>query len=112
MLLSSLVSEYLPKCVLGSPHMPIGNWTPPPFINIDGAYINETRQGAWGFIIRDHYGCPILVGSGNAGQVHNAMMAEAWLPRRLWNRPMNMARVQLEMDSSLLKEAICTKNPL
>jgi len=32
--------------------------------------------GAWGFIIHDYTGECVLVGAGNEGRIHDALMAE------------------------------------
>jgi hypothetical protein len=47
-------------------------------INTDGAFVQETRVGAWGFTIRDHTGDTIVSGAGNAGHVHDVLTAKAW----------------------------------
>lgn len=66
-------SNCVPKKIPGQQHMSTESWTPPPEgllkINIDGTYVKETRQVAWGFIIREHAGYPVLAGCGNGGQV-------------------------------------------
>lgn len=39
--------------------------------------MQATKNGAWGFIVRDFTGDHVLAGAGNAGQLHDALMAEA-----------------------------------
>jgi ribonuclease HI len=46
-------------------------------INIDGAFCDKERKGAWGFVIRDSDGQGVLAGSSNPLAVHNALAAEA-----------------------------------
>ena len=45
-------------------------------INFDGAFVQETNVGAWGFVVRDHEGQPVLAGAGNLVMIHNALLAE------------------------------------
>lgn len=56
-------------------------WRPPGGqvlkINIDGAFIKETRKGAWGFIIRYHHGSGVAAGTGALINLHDALQAEA-----------------------------------
>lgn len=50
--------------------------------NIYGVFKQETKASAWGFIIRDHVGLPIITGVGSFTLVHDALMAEKWLANR------------------------------
>lgn len=77
-------------------------------INSDGAYVKETGHGAWGFIIRDHAGDHVVAGAGNTGVVLDALMAEAvsCLKALEMVEMYSISRVQVEVDSSTLKEAI------
>jgi hypothetical protein len=63
-----------------TPVLPSQRWTLPPpeclKINLDGAFKQETKVGAWGFVVRDHEGSAVLAGAGNLGPVHNALLAE------------------------------------
>jgi len=56
-------------------------WKAPPpgqlKINSDGSFIQETMQGSWGFIVRDHEGDGVLAGAGRLGSIPDAMTAEA-----------------------------------
>nr|TKV94595.1 hypothetical protein SEVIR_9G305500v2 [Setaria viridis] len=61
-----------------------------------------------GFIIRDYTGEHVLAGAGNAGQLHDALMAEAvsCLKALETAELYGISHVQLDVDSSVLKEAI------
>ena len=56
-------------------------WKAPPpgqlKINSDGSFIQETLQGSWGFIIRDHEGDGVLAGAGRLGSIPDALTTEA-----------------------------------
>jgi len=56
-------------------------WAAPPEgvwkINVDGAFCAENRNGAWGFVIRDHAGHPSIAGAGCIEVVAEALCAEA-----------------------------------
>ena len=56
------------------------SWQPPPVdvlkINFDGAFKAETKEGAWGFVIRDSDGQAIVPGSGRLYSVVDALLAE------------------------------------
>jgi hypothetical protein len=87
-------------------------WKPPDVgwlkANIDGAFLNETKKGAWGFIIRDHGGQMILAGAGNVNPVHNALMAETMACVKMVEAAemQGISRIQIETDSSQLREAL------
>jgi ribonuclease HI len=56
-------------------------WWPPAGclkINFDGAFAQETNVGAWGFIVRNHEGQPVLAGARNLVMTHNAPLAESY----------------------------------
>jgi hypothetical protein len=65
---------------VAAPVLPSQRWTLPPpeclKINLDGAFKQKTKVGAWGFVVRDHEGSAVLAGAGNLGPVHNALLAE------------------------------------
>ncbi|XP_066354445.1 uncharacterized protein [Miscanthus floridulus] len=44
--------------------------------NYDGAFLPETSQGGWGFIIRDHFGQVMAAGAGATDFLMNAQHAE------------------------------------
>jgi len=69
-------------------------------------YVKETRQGASGFMIRDHNGCPVLAGARNAGQMHDALMTEAPACMKALELANDHAIscIQLETNSSQLRE--------
>jgi hypothetical protein len=73
---------------------PRRSWPPQGFlkINTDGAYVQATKKGAWGFTIRDYTGDHVLAGTGNAGQLQDALTAEASsCLKRLWRLQKCMA---------------------
>jgi hypothetical protein len=47
-------------------------------INTDGAFIQQTKTGGWGFIIRDGDGDHVGSGAGHIGAVSDATHAEAY----------------------------------
>ena len=52
-------------------------WSPPSAglckINVDGAYFQSTRNGGWGFVIRDHNGVML---AGGASPIRGLLSAE------------------------------------
>jgi hypothetical protein len=56
-------------------------WLPPDEgvlkINCDGAFVQSTKKGAWGFVTRDHEHTAIAVGAGHLDYVWDTMQAEA-----------------------------------
>jgi len=69
-------------------------------------YVKKTRQGASGFMIRDHNGCPVLAGARNAGQMHDALMTEAPACMKALELANDHAIscIQLETNASQLRE--------
>jgi ribonuclease HI len=55
-------------------------WTRPPEgllkANCDGSFFLKSKKGGWGFIIRDHQGKAIIVGSGSISAVHDVECTE------------------------------------
>ena len=45
-------------------------------LNFDGGFCPKSKVGAWEFIIHDYTGECVLVGAGNEGRIHDALMAE------------------------------------
>lgn len=91
--------------------MPIA-WSPPPEgilkVNIDGAFVQSTKQGSWGFVFCDHSGDMVLVGAGNLAGAQDALMTEA---TTCWKAievavAHGISRLQLETDSVLVRDAI------
>ncbi|XP_066395703.1 uncharacterized protein [Miscanthus floridulus] len=56
-------------------------WRAPPTdflkINSDGAFVQATFRGGWGFVIRDHQGDAVIAGVGRLAAVPDALTAEA-----------------------------------
>jgi hypothetical protein len=97
---------------VAAPVLPSQRWTLPPpeclKINLDGAFKQETKVGAWGFVVRDHEGSAVLAGAGNLGPVHNALLAETMACKQALEAAehFGISQVIVETDSSQLKEAI------
>jgi hypothetical protein len=87
-------------------------WSAPPQeqlkINTDGSFISNTLQGSWGFIIRDHEGEAILAGVGRLIAVSDALTAETVACQNALQvaSDHSISRIQLEVDSSVLKQAL------
>jgi hypothetical protein len=58
----------------------VQHWTPPPpdviKINLDGAFLKDTRRGGWGAIGRDHSGEPVFAACGCNPVVADALQSE------------------------------------
>lgn len=87
-------------------------WKPPDLnylkINIDGAFRKETKEAACGFMIRNHLGEPVLAGATNISPALDALSAEtaACLFALESAERHGISRVELETDSSQLRDAI------
>jgi hypothetical protein len=46
-------------------------------LNIDGAFVENTKSGGWGFVARDHLGCVMGSGAGRLNNIGSAIQAEA-----------------------------------
>jgi ribonuclease HI len=46
-------------------------------INIDGAFLQKEKNGAWGFIVRDHKGDTVLADASRINVAHDALSAES-----------------------------------
>ncbi|KAF8692974.1 hypothetical protein HU200_039339 [Digitaria exilis] len=80
-------------------------------INFDGAFIKETRKGAWGFIIRDHHGTGVAAGTGALINLYDALHAEvhACLEVLRQASAMGISRIVLETDSLNLQTALTSE---
>lgn len=62
-------------------HQKPQKWARPPpdvlKVNCDGSFFPDSKKGGWGFIIRDHDGRAISVGTESLSAVHDADCAEA-----------------------------------
>lgn len=69
-------------------------------INFDGAFIKESRRGAWGFIIRDQQGDGVAAGSGDIQNLHDALQAEVQvcIAALRYAQQLGVSRVVLETD--------------
>jgi ribonuclease HI len=80
------------------------DWNAPPpgqlKINSDGSFIQETMQGSWGFIVRDHDGEVVLAGA-EAAACAQALQAAT---------DQGISRVQVEVDSTVLQQALQTSS--
>jgi len=67
-------------------------------------------MGAWGFIIRNSSSDSVLVGAGNEGYTHDALMAEAVACLKALEMAVEhgISHVVIETDSSLLVNALLT----
>jgi ribonuclease HI len=70
--------------------------------------IKETLSGWWGFIIRDHLGDVVAAGAGRLAAVPDVLMTEAVACSQalLSATDLGISRIQIEVDSSVLKQAI------
>lgn len=77
-------------------------------INSDGAYIAETGEGGWGFVIRDSEGEVILSSAGRISYLLDAFQAEvvACLAGARAANALGMGHVVFETDSIILKQAM------
>lgn len=96
--------------------IPQPKWCPPAReclkINFDGAFVQETNAGAWGFIERDHEGQSVLAGAGKLVMIHDALLAEAYACKHAPEAAatLGISLIILEMDSSHLKEALSSSS--
>jgi len=79
-------------------------------INIDGAFWEQEKKGAWGFVVRDDRGQVALAGSGSLGLVCDALTTEthgciaALQAAADWG----LQSLILESDSKILVKALQT----
>jgi ribonuclease HI len=77
-------------------------------INFDGAFSQEERKGAWGFIVRDHDRLAMLAGAGRINVLHDALSAEihGCLAALTVVMDQGMSRIILESNSTILVQAL------
>lgn len=81
-------------------------WMTPPEgvlkVNADGAFVQCSKQGGWGFGFRDHTGDPVLIVAGNLAGVQDTLMAEAFACLKALEEAVahGISRLQLETDST------------
>ncbi|VAH35038.1 hypothetical protein VPH35_022734 [Triticum aestivum] len=87
-------------------------WKPPPEgnlkINIDGAFIEASKIGGWGFTLRNDQGVLLAAGAGKLKHVSDTLHAEALALELATNIAIKMGcqQVIFETDSMMLKQAI------
>lgn len=87
-------------------------WSPLPEgilkVNTDGAFVQSTKQGGWGFTFYDHEGNLVLAGAGHIDGAQNALMTEAIACCKALEvaAAHGISRVVLETDSTMLRDAI------
>lgn len=81
-------------------------------INFDGAFCPTSKEGAWGFLIRDDTGACLLAGAGNEGPVYDALMAEAiaCLKSLEVAEQHGISQLIIETDSTQMMDAIRTNS--
>lgn len=87
-------------------------WKPPPEgnlkININGAFIEASKIGGWGFTLRNDQGVLLAAGAGKLKHVSDSLHAEALALQHATNIAISMGckQVIFETDSMMLKQAI------
>jgi ribonuclease HI len=87
-------------------------WRPPPDnfvkLNCDGAFSASTRNGGWGFVIRESDGGVISAAYGNLENVGEAFHAEVIACLQAIQRAADLGvqRVILETDASMVVQAV------
>jgi len=82
-------------------------------INCDGAFIQDTLNGSWGlFIIRDRQSDAVAADAGRLSAVPDALTAETAACAKALQSSIDfgISRIQLEMDSSVLKKALLSSS--
>jgi hypothetical protein len=76
-------------------------------LNTDGAYMVQSGEGGWGFVIRDHLGAVHKAGAGREYFLQNAFHAEVLgcLEGLKAAASMGIARVVLETNALTMKNA-------
>jgi hypothetical protein len=80
-------------------------------INIDGAFIQQTQSGGWGFIIRDTDGDHVGLGAWYIAAISEAslMEAQACLHAIQYAISAGIQKVKIETDCLTLKTALSSK---
>lgn len=84
-----------------------GTWK----LNIDGAFWEKERQGAWGFVARDETGCASVAGAGSLPVVMDALCAEAHacIAGLEAAAAQGLQNIVIESDSQTLVKALLTE---
>ncbi|RLN29958.1 hypothetical protein C2845_PM05G12440 [Panicum miliaceum] len=94
--------------------VPRQRWEPPPGgtwkVNVDGAFWEQEKKGAWGFAVRDDQGHAALAGSGSLEVVNDALSAEshACIAALQAAADHGLHNIILETDSTILVKALQT----
>lgn len=77
-------------------------------INSDGAFHSSTKQGGWGYVIRDHHGRVVQAGAGGADNMMDAFHCEiiACAAAVGAASERGIMKVEFEIDSLLLKSTL------
>jgi ribonuclease HI len=77
-------------------------------VNTDGAFLENTRKGGWGYVIRDEEGDVIRAGAGHVEHIRDAFQAEvvASIQGIQASVQKGITRVILETNSLILKHAL------
>ncbi|GJN04370.1 hypothetical protein PR202_ga21914 [Eleusine coracana subsp. coracana] len=87
-------------------------WSPPSEnfykLNVDASFLDSSKRGGWGFVLRDQDGLFLEGGAGNIPRVANALHAEAMAALAGLERAaqLGMERIVLETNESVLGRAI------
>lgn len=81
-------------------------------LNTDGAFDPVRKSGGWGFIIRDEDGHAVCSGAGHENHLLDAFHAElkGCLAGLQESARMGIARIALEVDAALVKDALQTED--
>ncbi|KAF8722591.1 hypothetical protein HU200_022425 [Digitaria exilis] len=91
-------------------------WTPPEpdilKVNIDGAFLESEKSGAWGYIVRTSDGEAVLAGSGRLTSVYDVLCAEMYACLHALSAcsEQGMMKIQIESDCSNLVSAMTKSN--
>jgi len=83
---------------------PEGSWK----INVDGAFWDREKKGAWGFVVRDDQGNAVLAGAGSLMSISDALIAEthACIAALQAAADHGLQNIVLESDSLILVRAL------
>lgn len=91
-------------------------WTKPPDgyvkVNLDGAFHQTTKDGGWGYVIRDQAGEFVAAGTGKAVHLRDALHSEAVACLAAIEGAVSIGanRIIFESDSSNLVSALKTRD--
>ncbi|OEL18600.1 hypothetical protein BAE44_0020381, partial [Dichanthelium oligosanthes] len=81
-------------------------------LNFDGAFLDASMTGAWGFIARNHEGQGLLAGAGRLQPAHDAVCAEAEACRAALQAASmhGITHCQIKTDSTILVTALKSRS--